>query len=130
MICAWSFGMYLSFVSKGEAKRCEDSYKKAVDDRLHQSFVNIQPAGKELSRSVLVNGIRNGYGTSPEFRITIKDFKLRWSTDTHALATYVEVQTGARNSAATNARISSLLFEVQDDGISWIHLQETGIAVE
>lgn len=96
---------------------------------LHPRFENIQPAGKVLTRDAIVTAIRAGRGANPEFRIAIEAPRLiaAWPESRTCLATYIEAQTGARNSAPENRRRATVLFEDHDGRLLWRHLQETGL---
>lgn len=95
-------------------------------DALHPGFENIQPSGAVLSRADLVDPIRAAHGTNPDFRITIEHPRVIATWPGLILATYVEYQTGARNSAPMNRRRSTVLFET-GPRLIWRHLQETGL---
>ena len=114
---------------RGDVARDDALFETGLAGRLAAEFVNIQPSGRLLSRADLVEGVRAGFGQSPEFQITISDVVLRFAADKLALVTYVEHQSGARNSAPQNSRISSVWFHVVADGRPvWLHIHETGCA--
>ena len=94
---------------------------------LHPSFENIQPSGKVLSRADLLEPICAARGNNPDFRIKIEEPRLLAIWAGALMATYVEHQTGARNSAPDNRRRSTVLFEIGEGGLFWRHLQETGL---
>ncbi|MFT5507285.1 MAG: hypothetical protein ACI89J_000349 [Hyphomicrobiaceae bacterium] len=107
---------------------CDDAlYDAKLAGRMAADLVNIQPSGQMLTRADLVEGIRQGYGGSPEFRISISDVALRAADQSRALVTYVEHQSGAKNSASDNRRISSVWFDVTADTAPpmWLHIHET-----
>ncbi|MEM1130986.1 MAG: DUF4440 domain-containing protein [Pseudomonadota bacterium] len=106
----------------------EDRFDPDFADALHPDFENIQPSGKVLPRSALLDPIRAAKGANPDFRITIEEPRLlgTWPAAGLILATYVEHQTGARNSAPDNRRRSTVLFET-GPRLMWRHLQETGL---
>ena len=95
-------------------------------DALHPEFENIQPSGLVLSKADLLEPIRSAHGANPDFRIDIEEPRLLGTWPGLILATYVEFQTGARNSAAENRRRSTVLFET-GPRLIWRHLQETGL---
>jgi hypothetical protein len=113
----------------GTAPATDEAFAEGLADRLHLSFVNIQPAGLVLERGDLLEQIRSGHGKSPDFRIRVRNVELRHRCPDAGtiLATYEEYQKGARNSArACNARLSSALFERTADGrLVWLHVHET-----
>ncbi|MEE9433663.1 MAG: hypothetical protein V3V15_05445 [Sphingorhabdus sp.] len=100
--------------------------------RFSPSLINIQPAGKMLSCSALTEAIFDGYGSNPDFDITICDVGIiDVSADQSRItALYEERQSGARNTVpAGNRRLSSVIFARQDGGgLLWLHIHETMLA--
>ena len=108
----------------------EDAFEEGVAARLHPDFENVQPAGKALSREVLLNGLRAAHGSNPEFRIEIRDTRTLgdWPDCGLILASYVEVQFGALNSTpADNLRRSTVFFERGANRLIWRHVHETSL---
>ena len=103
-----------------------DRFDPEFADALHPAFENIQPSGAVLGRAELLEPIRAAHGANPDFRITIEHPRVIARLSGLILATYVEYQTGARNSAPRNRRRSTVLFET-GDRLLWRHLQETGL---
>lgn len=95
-------------------------------DALHPDFENIQPSGAVLSRASLIGPIRSAHGANPAFRITIEAPRVIAVYPGLIAASYVEHQTGARNSTPSNRRRSTVLFET-GERLIWRHLQETGL---
>ena len=110
---------------RGElAQDCfEDSFAQA----LHPGFENVQPAGKALTRDDMLVAIRNGHGANSDFRITIEQPRLLATWPELILFQYIEVQTGARSSPAKNRRLSTVLFEKNDNRLIWRYLTEVGL---
>ncbi len=99
-----------------------------IGRRLVAGFVNIQPSGAVLERDALIGMLRSGYGKNPEFKITIEDVVVRQKLEGGlTLATYVECQTGAQNSQASNKRLSSVLMKNRGDHADWYWVHETGL---
>jgi len=123
---------FISQWFRGELERAEDVYQSGFADRLAVRLVNIQPSGQVLRRADLLDPIEAAHAANPEFRISISDVNLRFVSDDQKLiqATYVEHQTGARNTTPPdNDRISTVLF-VRDpatDNLTWLHLHETAV---
>lgn len=112
---------------RGDVARDDALYDAELADRVAPDLINIQPSGQVLTRTDLVEGIRKGYGTNPAFEIRISDFVLRFKDNDRALVTYVEHQSGAKNSTAENRRISSVWFAISPEGAPmWLHIHETG----
>ena len=103
-----------------------ERFQPEFADALHPAFENIQPSGRALTRAELLGPIHDAHGRNPDFRITIEEPRLIGTWPGLILFSYVEAQTGARNSAPDNRRRSSVLFE---DGprLLWRYLQETGL---
>ena len=93
---------------------------------LHPDFENVQPAGAVLTRDVLINQVRVGHGANPDFRIAIEEPRLLGTWPGLILFQYVEIQTGARNSAPRNRRRSTVLFEA-GQRLVWRYLTEIGL---
>lgn len=104
-----------------------DSFDAGFASVLHDEFVNVQPSGAVLARADLLDPIRGAHGANPDFRISIEEPRVIAEYPGAIVATYVEFQQGARNSASENRRRSMVLFEVTDDQLIWRHLQETGM---
>ena len=142
---------------RGELDRSNALFEEAFESRLAPGLINIQPAGATLTRSELLEGIRSGYGTNPNFRITISDVVLRGSVDRESrrdagqgdirsaagfanatengsqvfvLATYRERQQGAMQTVPPdNTRVTTVLMQVGEasDWPIWLHLHETAV---
>lgn len=104
-----------------------DRFDQDFTDALHPDFENIQPSGLVRTKSDLVEPIRAAQGANPDFRIEIERPRLIGAWPGLILATYVELQTGARNSQPRNRRRSTVLFET-GPRLIWRHLQETGLS--
>lgn len=103
-----------------------DRFEPDFADALHPDFENIQPSGLVRSKASLLDPIRAAHGANPDFQIVIEEPRLLGAWPGLILATYVEFQTGAKNSAADNRRRSTVLFET-GERLIWRHLQETGL---
>ncbi|MEM8793026.1 MAG: DUF4440 domain-containing protein [Pseudomonadota bacterium] len=95
---------------------------------MHPEFQLIMPAGKVYTKDDIVEVIDGGHGQNPDFRITIETVELAGTWPGLILASYIERQEGAKNSAAVNRRRSTVLFEAGDDWLLWRHLQETWVS--
>ncbi|MEM7424215.1 MAG: hypothetical protein AAF334_10870 [Pseudomonadota bacterium] len=115
---------FISGWFRGEIEPGE--FDAGFGDALHPSFENIQPSGAVLTRSDLLEPILAAHGRNSDFRIIIEEPRVLATWPTLILATYVEFQTGARNSAPENRRRSTVLFE-QQDRLVWRHLHETAL---
>ena len=117
---------------RGDCERSDAAFDAGIARRLAPQLVNIQPSGQTLTLQQLVEPIRAAYGLNPDFRIRISDVVLRYIDDSSklVLATYLEHQSGARNTIpSSNTRTSSVLFQLEPDGdrLVWLHIHETAV---
>ena len=93
--------------------------------RFDPEFRLIPPSGSILTLGEIGTGIRNAYGTNPDFRIAIRNVRIRRARDRTILATYEEWQRNALASTPPdNARIATVLFETSVP-LRWLHIHET-----
>ncbi|MEM9357431.1 MAG: hypothetical protein AAGB04_14580 [Pseudomonadota bacterium] len=123
---------FISQWFRGELGRTSEVYQRGFTERLADNLVNIQPSGQVLTRADLLDPIEAAHGANPDFRISISDVTLRHISKDQTLiqATYVEHQTGARNTTPSdNDRISTVLFsrDPSTDRLTWLHLHETAV---
>ena len=122
---------FLAAWFRGELDQTDAVYSAGLADRLAPEFVNIQPAGELLTRAQLLEPIKAAFGANPDFQISIADVDVRLADEAAGLvlATYVEHQQGARNSAPSNTRISTVMFRINEaDGrLTWLHIHETAV---
>lgn len=123
---------FISRWFRGELERTNDVYRQGFSNRLAETLVNIQPSGQVLSRADLLDPIEAAHAVNPDFRIAISNVDLRFVSDDKTLiqATYIEHQTGARNTTPPdNDRISTVLFrrDPATDKLTWLHLHETAV---
>jgi hypothetical protein len=121
---------FISAWFRGEEANTREVFDAGFSARFDADFLNIQPAGRILSRDALLRAVQNGHGSNPAFEIEIDELRVRRVFDKGRLivATYREVQDGARNShPPRNARVSTVLFsrEYPDGRLLWLHLHET-----
>ncbi|MEM7237761.1 MAG: DUF4440 domain-containing protein [Pseudomonadota bacterium] len=107
----------------------ESAFGPDFADRLHPQFENIQPLGVVLTKPDLLEPIMQARGSNTDFRIAIREPRILGTWPGVILATYVEEQTGARNTVPPdNDRRSTVLFCVEGRALVWRHLQETALA--
>lgn len=116
---------FLAAWFRGELEEEEIDYSFA--DVLHLKFENIQPAGVTLTRDKIVDAIRVGRGSNPDFQIDIVSPRLLGSWPGLLLFQYIECQKGARSSAPQNQRLSTVLFERDGEKLIWRYLTEVGL---
>jgi len=109
------------FAGEGEAGAVWDRLVAAApaDMRL------VYPSGNRLSGAAFLDSIRDRWGKSPGFRAGVADVEVLHADASHAVLAYVESQSGARSSAATNRRSAMALVQRTGNGWSWVYIQET-----
>ena len=108
----------------------ESEFATQLVDRLDPNFVIVPPDGALLEFETLIPGLRQGYGTNPDFKIAIRNLKVRHVSPDHVIATYEEWQRNARSTASPdNGRISTAIF-ANTDPLVWLHIHETRLPEE
>lgn len=106
----------------------------AVLARFRSDFTYIFPGGRRSDRDDLAAMLASSHGANPDFRIQVTAFSFQPLLYTDAVAlwgvTYEEYQSGARNSAADNGRISSAVLEVRGGVACWVRLHECWLPAE
>jgi hypothetical protein len=93
--------------------------------RFSPDFLLVPPAGTLLNLVQFSGAVRSAHGTSPTFRIAIRDVTIRRRFDGHILATYEEWQRNALASTPPdNARIATVLLR-DTRPLQWLHIHET-----
>lgn len=105
----------------------EDRFVPDFAAALHPDFENVQPAGLTLTRNELLEPIRAGHGTNPDFQIIIEAPRLLGIWPGLILFQYIEQQSGARASAPENRRLSTALFEASGKRMIWRYLTEISL---
>ena len=124
---------YISAWFRGEVPRDRDAFARSLRDRWARNLVNVQPSGDAHTGGAILDAIEREHGANPDFTIRIEDVEvLRTAAsgdDRLCLATYVEVQQGARHSARTNGRRTSVWLRLgAGDRVEWLHIHETGLS--
>ena len=116
----------------GALPRSDEVFARGLVDHLHPEFEIVLPSGTVHDRDGILDPVRRGWGTNPGFSATVRDVRVlgEWKQGEPGsglvLATYVEVQTGARNTTpADNLRHSTVLFERMAGRLVWRHIHET-----
>lgn len=92
---------------------------------LDESLLFISPDGHRLARDTLLDGLRAGHGTNPDFRIAIRDVTVQQDLGDHVLATYTEWQRGSRTSGQPeNARVATVVM-TREKPFRWLSVHET-----
>ncbi|MCH9809251.1 MAG: DUF4440 domain-containing protein [Alphaproteobacteria bacterium] len=114
---------------RGDVAKDRGEFDRQLGQRFHPEMINIQPSGRALNMTELLEPIFDAHGSNPNFQISIREFQLVAIKGEIAMATYIEDQTGARNSTPNNSRISSVLFELRgaESKPVWRHLHETAL---
>lgn len=108
----------------------ESDFETQLVSRVDPNFVIVPPDGALLELDALIPGLRQAYGTNPDFRIAIRNLRVRHVSRDHVIATYEEWQRNATSSASpNNGRISTAIF-VNTDPLIWLHIHETRLPEE
>lgn len=111
----------------------EATYHARFAERFAADCELIQPSGATLSRDVFFGAVQGSYNSSPDFRIAIRNVRVRCELPGgYTLVTYEEWQRNAVNSTPPdNARAASVLFEDRSsqDRPHWLHIHETWLPV-
>ena len=103
----------------------ESAFDTDFRSRFVDNFLLIPPAGVVLDLESLCAGIREGYGSNPDFRIAIRNVQIRQEFGDYILATYEEWQRNALESTPPdNARVATVLFK-KTQPLQWLHVHET-----
>ncbi|MEE8454021.1 MAG: hypothetical protein V3R90_04565 [Limibaculum sp.] len=109
-----------------------EAFAQGLADHFHPDFEIVLPSGTVCDRDGLLTPVRQAWGTNPEFRTVVRDVRVlgEWRPGESGaglvLATYVEAQSGARNTTpADNLRHATVLFERLAGRLVWRHLHET-----
>ena len=111
-------------------------FARGLADHLHPDFEIVLPSGTVHDRDGILIPVHQAWGTNPEFRAVVRDVRVlgAWrqgeSEAGLVLATYVEAQSGARNTTPPdNLRHSTVLFEHRAERLVWRHLHETAMPI-
>ncbi len=107
-------------------------FAQGLADHFHPDFEIVLPSGTVHDRDGILTPVRQAWGTNPEFRTGTRNVRVlgEWRPGESGaglvLATYVEAQSGARNTTpADNLRHATVLFERLAGRLVWRHLHET-----
>ncbi len=104
----------------------ETVFKADFLDRFAADLVFIPPAGHFFGLEDLAGSVRQGYGSNADFRVQIRNVNVHHVFPEHVLATYEEWQRNARASTPPdNARLATVLFQIDGDRLRWLHIHET-----
>lgn len=102
-----------------------NSFESGFLSRFDPDFLLIPPAGIILALDVLSTSIKNTYNTNPDFRIAIRNVKIRRVLENEIIATYEEWQRNALASTPpNNGRVATVVFK-KTEPLQWLHVHET-----
>lgn len=117
--------LHAFFVGWFSGRLPRSDFERSFLSRFAPDFLLVPPAGTLLTLGELAEGVRSAHATNPEFRIAIRNVRLRRHFDGHVLATYEEWQRNALASTPPdNARIATVLFR-DSRPLRWLHIHET-----
>lgn len=113
------------FVNWFSGKLPVDDFETGFLSRFDADFLIVPPAGSLLTLAQLASAIKQNHANNPDFRIAIRNVKVRRTLGNHILATYEEWQRNAKSSTPPdNARIATVLFK-NSEPLKWLHIHET-----
>jgi hypothetical protein len=114
------------FVGWFSGKLPKDCFQAQFMDRFDPECLLMPPGGKLLTLEQFSAGVHGAHATNPNFRIVIRNVVLRWVFGSTILATYEEWQRFAiASKPPENVRFASVLFNVAEDRLCWLHIHET-----
>ena len=103
----------------------ESVFESEFLTRFAEDLVFIPPAGRCLGLGDLSESVKAGYASNPNFRVQIRNVKIRRQFGEYVLATYEEWQRNALASTPpNNGRLATVLFHAGSH-LSWLHIHET-----
>ena len=117
--------LHAGFVGWFSGRLPKAAFETEIMTRFDPEIILIPPAGVILGRDALGEMLYSAHGSNPEFRIAIRNVKLRRELNGCLLATYEEWQ---RNALASdppdNARVATVVFR-HTEPLKWLHVHET-----
>jgi len=108
----------------------ESAFQEGFLDRFDADFILVPPAGVTLGIDELASGVHGAHATNPEFRIAIRNVRVRRVHGDWVLASYEEWQRNALASTPPdNGRAATVLFEIGEP-MRWLHVHETWLPDE
>jgi hypothetical protein len=108
----------------------ESAFEPGFLDRFAADFLLIPPAGVTLTLDDIAGSVRKGYATNPDFRVAIRNVRVRREFDGAVLATYEEWQRNALASTPPdNGRVATVLFAIGEP-LRWLHIHETWLPAD
>ena len=121
----------------GKMDATSDTFAR-LERALDADFTIVTPAGKLMSRKDIIESVRSGHGSRPDLQIWIENVAIRRTTTDSVVTTYEEWQKesgeprglvgSGQASHEPRGRLSSVVFSVVDDRLTWLHVHETWIA--
>lgn len=113
---------------KGTTERTKQEFQY-FEDELDEEFIIIHPSGELQQKREITSDFWSAYGVqSNNFKIEIKNIKIRSESENICIMNYEEWQTGTEKSA----RISTVIFRKSSEHKKnlWLHLHETWYPAE
>ena len=109
----------------GQCPGTEEYFAREFKQRFDPKFLLIPPAGTTLDLDTLSQAVYTRYASNPDFRIAIRQVRVRRESDQYVLATYEEWQRNALASTpANNGRVATVVFHLNSK-LTWFHVHET-----
>lgn len=122
--------LHVFFVDWFSGNADKDSYEERFVNRFDPAAIFIAPNGMLLEYEQLIGFMQGAYGSNPDFRIAIRDVKIRHESSSQVVATYTEWQRNAVDAPTPdNGRLSTAVLS-RDKPFRWLHVQETWLPEE
>jgi hypothetical protein len=92
---------------------------------LGESFTIVSPQGTVADRQQILEMLWAGYGKQVGVRIWIEGVRVSFVGNGVALAMYEEWQENVAREMPAKGRLSSVLFQKENDKLTWLHVHET-----
>lgn len=113
----------------GRIANTDEAYRDGLVARCDPGFMLVSPDGSALELDALARALRDSHGSNPQFRIQVRNPRVRYELGDVVVVTYEEWQRNALQSTpADNGRLSTAVFRKHagaPNGVLWLHVHET-----
>ena len=105
----------------GDDATYEARFASHLSPELHYRM----PGGEAFTRDQLLAALKPAHGKNPDFRIKVRNVAVRFEDEHCVLATYEELQRGAKSSDRSDSiRCTTVLFLRDGNHLRWHHIHE------
>ena len=111
----------------GNCSGDEETFKTRALDHMADSLVVTMPAGRTFGKSDFAGYMGSIYGSNPDFKIKIRNIKIRHQVGDIVVVNYDEWQRGAKDSDDPNngRRTTMVLRDLDGDAFEFLQVHET-----